>query len=95
MPNIPTQFPKKLLFRKKSLSVYFDDYFVLGAQSARTLQKKKRSIAMLWWDTLIELGRITNTNMNVKKCKGPAKCLDILGFGSIPIKKPVLCPVDA
>ena len=50
---------------------------------------------MLLWDTLIELGRITNTNMNVKKRKGAAKCLDILGFGSIPIKKPVLCPVDA
>lgn len=52
---------------------------------------KKKSIAMLLWDTLIELGRITNTNMNVKKCKGPAKCLDILGFGSIPIKKSLFC----
>jgi len=31
-------------------------------------------------DCLIEFERITNTLMNVKKCKGPAKSMEILGI---------------
>ena len=63
---------------KISLSAYVDDFF--GGPICTASAGKDKSNAQLLLDTLIEFGRITNTHMNVQKCKGPATSLDILGI---------------
>ena len=45
----------------------------------RTNSANDKCNAKLLLDTLVEFDRITNTYMNVVKCKGPAKSLETLG----------------
>lgn len=63
---------------KISLSVYIDDFFGGPIRTNSAISDKYNAKLLL--DTLIEFGKITNTNMNVVKCKGPAKSLIILGM---------------
>ena len=61
-----------------SLSAYVDDFF--GGPIRTGSDSKDEIKAKMLLDCLIEFGRITNTLMNVKKCKGPAKSMEILGI---------------
>ena len=77
---------------KISLSAYVDDFF--GGPICTASAGKDKSNAQLLLDTLIEFGRITNTHMNVQKCKGPATSLDILGILFDSRKKACFLSVD-
>ena len=70
---------------KTSLSGYVDDFY--GGPFRTDSRMKDKINSKLLLDTLIEFGKITNTNMNLKKCKGPATSLDIIGMLFDSVKK--------
>ena len=69
-----------------------DDFF--GGPIRTGSVEKDKSNAKLLLDTLIEFGSITNTHMNIQKCKGPATRLDILGILFDSRKKACFLSVD-
>ena len=59
-----------------SLTAYIDDFFggPIRTESLKNDEEKYRLLKK----SLIEIGKITNTHMNVEKCLGPARRMDIL-----------------
>ena len=68
-----------------SLSSYVDDFFGGQIRSGSLIRDKKNAKLLL--ANLILLGKVTNTVMNVQKCKGPARKMDILGIFFDSIEK--------
>ena len=60
------------------LASYIDDFFG-GPVSSGSL-KRDKDRAKLLLSSLIEWGALTNTRMNLDKCAGPSRCLEILGL---------------
>ena len=71
--------------RKIFLASYVDDFFG-GPFRSESLEKDKQ-IASLMLQNLIEIGDVTNTRLNLKKCRGPARRMDILGIVFDSVKK--------
>ena len=68
-----------------SLSVYVDDFFG-GPIRTESISRDETKGKMLL-ECLIEIGKITNTHMNVRKCKGPARRMELIGILFDSIKK--------
>ena len=60
------------------LASYIDDFFG-GPIRSGSLSKDKDNATLLL-RSLIEMGNLTDTQMNLDKCAGPARCLEILGL---------------
>ena len=68
-----------------SLATYIDDFFG-GPISSGSLSKDEAD-AKLLLSSLIDIGNLTSTYMNMEKCVGPRRCLEIIGHFYNAIKK--------
>ena len=68
-----------------SLSVYVDDFFG-GPIRTESLAKDLKHAETLFRD-LLEIGMVTNPHMNIKKCEGPARSMDIIELNFNSVKK--------
>ena len=68
-----------------SMSVYMDDFFG-GPIRTESLSNDLKSAQILFKD-LIEIGAVTNSHMNLKKCEQPARSMDIIGLNFNSIKR--------
>lgn len=68
-----------------SLTVYMDDFFG-GPIRSESLSKGLKEARILIRN-LIEIGAVTNTHMNLEKCVGPARSMDIIGMNFNSIKR--------
>ena len=60
------------------LGSYVDYFFGGPIRTESLVEDKKNATSLL--KNLIEIGEITNTRMNLEKCTGPAKRMNILGI---------------
>ena len=69
---------KKITGIKISLSSYVDDFF--GGPIRTGSLSGDENNAIFLKKQLIEIGEITQTKMNIEKCAGPNRIMDILGL---------------
>ena len=64
-----------------------DDFFG-GPIRTESLAKDLKQAETLFRD-LLEIGMVTNSHMNIGKCEGPARSMDIIGLNFNSVKNHV------